>query len=440
MELELSEKYEPLFRLLYGDYPEVDTVVVTGGRFSQKSFAVGTFACVAAKDFNHRVLYTRYTLVSSEDSIIPEFREKIDFLGAHSDFEITRDRIRGIKNNSKIVFKGIKTSAGNQTAALKSLKDFSLWVYDEAEEHPDFDSWDKVKKSIRSNDVRNISILLLNPVTKNSWIYETFFEERGVVEGFNGVVGNVLYIHTTYHDMPRQFIPDTHWNDFEAYRAAYEEWEELDKDGREMSPLKKRARYYKHTLLGGWLEKAEGVIYDNWVLGDYVDTGYTLFGADFGFSIDPSTLVEISVDKKKKIIYLREHLYKPKLTTSDLYDIMNGVCRHKAIIADSAEPRLIEELRRMGLNIKGAVKGPGSITAGIALMQDYDLIVDTNSINLIKELNNYRWNDKKSSTPMDSFNHILDAARYAASEMLNGSGVMRGSLARALRSGAGAFR
>src|SRR5690606_33281942 len=88
---------------------KVDTVIVTGGRNSQKSLAVGTFSCVAAKDHNHRILYTRYTLTSTEDSIIPEFNEKIDLLNCESAFEVTRDRISGLSNQSKVVFKGIKT-------------------------------------------------------------------------------------------------------------------------------------------------------------------------------------------------------------------------------------------------------------------------------------------------------------------------------------------
>src|SRR5690606_15967616 len=187
MDLELSPKYEPLFGWLYGEFPKVDTVVITGGRYSQKSFATGLFSCVAAKDFNHRILYTRYTLTSAEDSIIPEFNEKIDLLGAYNDFEVTRDRIRGVHNKSKIAFKGIKTSAGNQTAALKSLKDFSIFLLEEAEEMPNFNDWDKVKKSIRALDVRNLSLLVLNPTTKAHWIYSEFFESRGINEGWNGV-------------------------------------------------------------------------------------------------------------------------------------------------------------------------------------------------------------------------------------------------------------
>ena len=309
MELKLSNKYEPLFELLEDNHPQVDTVILTGGRNSQKSFAVGTFTCIAAKDYGYRALYTRYTLTSAEDSIIPEFTEKIDYLDAHSDFAITKDRINGINNNSKIVFKGIKTSSGNQTASLNSLKNFNLFVLGEAEEMPSFDQWDKIKKSIRANDVRNLNILILNPTSKVHWIFKEFYEENGVNEGFNGIVDNVMYIHTTYLDMDREFIADNLWNDFEDKRIAFETWSKLPKADQDNSKLRKKALYYKHTIMGGWLEKSEGVIFDNWHIGDFVDTGYTLFGSDFGFSSDPTTLIKISVDNSlKRITYSKKYV------------------------------------------------------------------------------------------------------------------------------------
>lgn len=249
-ELELSHKYEPLFEWLSclddSQLSKVDTVIVTGGRYSQKSFAVGTFTCVAAKDFVHRVLYTRYTLTSAADSIIPEFNEKISLLNCYNSFEVTKDRIIGAQNDSKIVFKGIKTSSGNQTANLKSLKGFSMFVLEEAEEMPSFENWDKIRKSIRALDVRNLNILILNPTTKTHWIYTEFFEDKGVSEGFNGVVDNVLYIHTTYLDMSREFIPDSIFLDFEDKRKAHEIYISTQKQDRDKLDQKivKKALYY----------------------------------------------------------------------------------------------------------------------------------------------------------------------------------------------------
>lgn len=420
----LSNKYEPLFKWLScgGKDPlqKVHTVVITGGRYSQKSFAVGLASCVAAKDYNHRILYTRYTLTSAEDSIIPEFNEKIEILNCYQSFEVKKDRIAGVHNNSKIVFKGIKTSSGNQTANLKSLKDFSIFVLEEAEEMPDFDSWDKIKKSIRALDVRNLSILILNPTTKAHWVYTELFEGRGVQEGFNGIAGNVLYIHTSYKDMDRQFIPDSIYSDFEDKRIAYEYYQSLTKDQKLSCDAKiiKQANYYKHVVLGGWLDKSEGVVFDNWKLGEFREVSPVVYGQDYGFSVDPTTLVATSIDKAQKRIYLKELLYKPKMTTSDIAEANKAKAGEGLIYADSAEPRLIEELIKLGCNIRPAVKGQGSVTAGIALLQDYELIVDPNSLNLVKELNNYVWNDKRSGTPVDAYNHIIDAARYSITPQL----------------------
>lgn len=419
--LKLSDKYEPLFQLLSAlpesDLSKVDTVVITGGRYSQKSFAVGTFTCVAAKDYNHRVLYSRYTLTSAEDSIIPEFSEKIDMLNAHRSFNVLRDRILGVYNDSKIVFKGIKTSSGNQTAALKSLKNFSLFALEEAEEMPNFSDWDKIKKSIRALDVRNINILVLNPTVKTHWIFVELFEDKGVQEGFNGIKDNVLYIHTSYLDMPREFIPDSIYLDFEEKRQAYEIYEATHKDDREKLDRKlvKKALYYKHVVLGGWLDNLEGVIFENWSIGEFDDSLPFGFGQDFGFSADPTTLVKVAVDNKKKRVYVKECYGKAGMSTEGIYLAnLQYADFDKEIIADNSEPRLISELKAKGLNIKACEKGPGSVTAGIKALQDYEIIVHPDSTEIVKEMNNYIWSDKKSGTPIDLWNHRIDPIRYYA--------------------------
>jgi phage terminase large subunit len=91
---------------------------------------------------------------------------------------------------------------------------------------------------------------------------------------------------------------------------------------------------------------------------------------------------------------------------------------NQEIIADNSSNRLIEELRRAGLRIRPCTKGSGSIEEGIKLMLDYKLVVTSTSINLIKELNNYIWSDKKSGAPKDMYNHIIDGARYYISHRL----------------------
>lgn len=414
----LSEKYESLFEWLGAEkgseLAQVNTVVMTGGRYSQKSFAVGMLSCIAAKDYNHRVLYTRYTLTATEDSIIPEFTQKIDILNCRSAFSVKKDRILGTRNKSKIVFKGIKTSSGNQTANLKSLKDFSMFIVEEAEEMPTFAMWDKIKKSIRATDVNNLNILILNPVTKEHWIYEELYEAKGIEEGFNGIKDNVLYIHTSYLDIEREYIDDANWKDFEEKREAYEYYESLTEQERKDCPplVRKKWFYYKHVIKGGWLGRSEGVIYDNWSLGKFKEVGPVMYGQDFGFSVDPTTLVKVSIDRSQKKIYCKELLYEPRLTTSQIIAKNKQMAPDGLIYADSAESRLIFEIEKGGVNIKQAYKPQGSLTAGIAMLQDYELIIDPESKNLMKELNHYVWHDKKSKTPIDAWNHLLDALRY----------------------------
>lgn len=428
METIISEKYENLYSWLSAEkgseLAKVHTVIMTGGRYSQKSFATSLFTCIAAKDFNHRVLYTRYTLTSAQDSIIPEFEEKIDILNCHRAFSIKTDRIQGVRNDSKIVFKGIKTSSGNQTANLKSLKDFSMFVLDEAEEMPDFKSWDKIKKSIRALDVNNLSVLILNPVTTEHWIFVEFFELRGVPAGFNGIVDGVMYIHTSYLDLERQYIDDANWYDFEDKRKAYEYYESLNEPEKLACDPKitRKWYYFKHVILGGWLGKSEGVIFENWSIGAFKEVGVPIYGQDFGFSVDPTTLVKVGIDKALKKIYLKELLYEPRLTTSQIIAKNKQLAPNGLIIADSAEQRLIYEVEKGGVNIKDAFKPPGSLTAGIAIMQDYELIVDPSSLNLIKELNHYVWHDKKSKVPIDAWNHLIDAARYPIFRLLGKRG------------------
>ena len=139
---------------------------------------------------------------------------------------------------------------------------------------------------------------------------------------------------------------------------------------------------------------------------------------DYGFASDESTLVETNIDKANKTIYLRECFYLTQLTTSQIAQLNLNHAKTDLIVGDSAEPRLISEVKSKGCNLVPAIKGQGSITYGISLLQDYDLIIDENSINLIKELNNYCWLERKSNTPIDKWNHLLDAVRYAVSYQL----------------------
>jgi phage terminase large subunit len=179
---------------------------------------------------------------------------------------------------------------------------------------------------------------------------------------------------------------------------------------------------YEHVILGGWLDKADGVVFDNWKFGEFnPDDLQTSYGQDYGFSVDPTTLVEVAIDKKKKIIYVKECLYKNKLTTSEIAEVNKAHAGNKVIVGDSAEPRLIDELRKEGCNVIPTIKGAGSINAGVEIMKDYLIVVEPNSKNIAKELNNYVYLDKGSKLYLDDYNHIIDAIRYNVMYYVSGS-------------------
>ena len=330
-------------------------------------------------------------MVSAHLSIIPEFLEKISLLGFENVFSVNKSEVINLGNQSDILFRGIKTSAGNQTASLKSLQGISTWVLDEAEELIDEDIFDTIDLSIREKEIQNRIILILNPVTKEHWIYKRFFEDKGVQAGFNGIKDNVCYIHSTYLDNK------------ENLSSSFLQRIQNIKDNN----IKK----YKHKILGGWLDKAEGVVFENWSIGEFNPDGLqTSCGMDFGFSVDPDTLVEVAIDKTKKKIYLKEHIYKNGMKSQELAKIVLEKIGNKLIIADSAEPRLIADLKHLGVNIKPVKKG--TIESGITRMQDYELIVTPESVNIAKELNNYVYADKGSKLYVDAYNHSIDASRY----------------------------
>ena len=393
MDINVSDKFKPLF--------ENDTryFVLTGGRGSAKSFSTSLDLCISTFEPNQKILFTRYTMVSANVSIIPEFLEKIELLNAQHCFDVTKDSITNKLTGSSIIFKGIKTSSGNQTASLKSLQGITTWVLDEAEELVDESIFDKIDLSIRTKGLQNKVILILNPTTKEHWIYQKFFEQQGLNGGFNGVKDQTTYIHTTYLDNLKN-LDESFLINVENIRVN-------------------RPDKYSHQILGGWLDKAEGVIYDNWDVGVFDDSLIYLFGQDYGFSPDPTTLIKIAIDEKNKLIYCKEYLYNTNLNTEGIAQANRNAINNPndLIVGDNAEPRLINDLQDRGINIIACTKGKDSIVNGIALVRDYKLIID-DSPNMIRELNNYCWNNKKASIPVDNHNHLLDAMRYAVTYQL----------------------
>ena len=209
-EIVFNPKYQPLFA---ADSP-CRYFVVSGGRGSGKSFAIPSAQTILinAREKRTSTLYLRQTLVSAHLSIIPEFWEKVELLGLADNFERTKTELISRRNGSTIYFRGIQAASGSNEANLKSIHNVSTVIIDEAQETSE-EEFDRINLSVRSLDVPNRVILSLNPTADlDHWIHRRFFADAGVPDDFNGVKGNVCYIHTTYLDnynnLPQSFLDE----------------------------------------------------------------------------------------------------------------------------------------------------------------------------------------------------------------------------------------
>ena len=389
MEIKVSDKYQALWQ------PRTRYFLITGGRGSAKSFTVGLWACNMLLAYkNWKVLFTRYTLSSANISVIPEFREKIDLLGVGDEFNMTNAQIGHKVTKSEIIFSGIKTSSGNQTAKLKSIPGLNVFIVDEAEEFVSEKDFDTIDESIRMPDTPNLVILVMNPQDVEHWIWKRWFEKSHRMEMIDGhsipisTHPDITHIHTTYldnyHNISKDYIAK-----IDAIKT-------------------KSPEAYAHRFLGKWLDKKQGVIFPNWVEGEFDTSLPFAYGLDFGFYPDPLALVKVAVDTTANKIYVKEIIYEQSLSYDMVVTkIRNEVETDAMIVADTSEPRLIDALLSNGMNVNKTEKYAGSVVDGIKRMLDFTIVVTEESYNMKHELRNYIWNDKKSSTPLDADNHCF---------------------------------
>ena len=403
---------------------------ITGGRGSGKSFSVAWSILMLTFEVGHTILYSRLTLVSAKDSIIPEFVNMIERMGLEDAFDVTNTHVINKLTGSKIWFRGLKASAKSNTAKLKSLAGVTTWVIDEFEDMMDEEVlFDKIDNSIRTKENQNRVIMIMNPQTREFWAYERWFERPGVhprLNSWSTSKEDTTYIHTTWLDCAKHL--DNSWI-AKALRV------------QRYAPEK-----YEHEYLGGWKDAADGVVYTNWSILNNNDPksedyyvwedgriydptdpnrrtntlwlGDDVFGQDYGWFPDVTTLIKIGIDKPRKKIFVHECFYKNNMETPEITrENLKHAGKNNLIIGDSAEIRLINEVAKY-CNIIACKKGPGSIVEGIQAVQDFELVVTATSTNLIKELRNYIWDDKKKDKPVDKWNHALDALRYAVMDQL----------------------
>lgn len=375
-------------------------ILITGGRGSAKSFGISTLLVDLLHVVGHVIMFCRYTMESAKDSIIPEFTEKIEILGEDEYFDIQAKDITEVVTQSRILFRGIKKSTGKQTAKLKGIKGLTTLVVDEAEEFVDEEDFDKIDESIRKKGIRNRVIMIMNPTTKDHWIYKRWFKghiKYITIDGAQIPISNhpdVEHIHLTYLDNIKHLS--------KSYIKKIQKLKQNNFDK------------YVHRFLGAWVERAEGVILENWEIGEFDKSLPYCYGLDYGFFPDPLALVKVAVDHRQKIIYVHEKLYEIELKNEELLELLGkNVELFDLIIADTNEPRTTDMIEDNGYNIETAKKGAGSVAQDIRDIQDYKIIVTEVSQNVLTEFNNWAWNNKKASIPIGDYDHAISGIRYA---------------------------
>jgi len=267
---------------------------ISGGRGSLKSHSLHDFILRLTYKKDEGILFTRYTMTSAKKSIIPEFKKAMDRLGLTDDFDVTESHVINKRTKSFIWFTGIKTSSSSQTGNLKSLSSVTNWVVEEAEDFNNESEFNRINKSIRSKHTQNRVILVMNPTTKEHFLYKKWFEDnKGYkkIDGYNVLVSSyprLEHIHTTYL-IGTDYL-DKEWL-LEAYQArtrAKKGYDPITKKKLTESQIEEAKDFYINEYLGGWKEKADGVIFSNWETGNFDESLPYLYGADYGFANDPS--------------------------------------------------------------------------------------------------------------------------------------------------------
>lgn len=402
-------KPQDIYLPLYTD-TDHSIILITGGRGSGKSFNAGTFIERLSFEEGHVILYCRYTMVSAAISVIPEFTEKIEADGTGEFFNITKTDVENVVSGSRILFRGIKTSSGNQTAKLKSIQGITTFVCDEAEEWTSEADFDKLVLSIRQKGIQNRVIIIMNPTDSNHFIYKKYIEKTHRIINIDGVDvqisthPDVLHIHTTYLDnieyLNEEFI-------CKVERMKTE------------SPEK-----YAHVVMGRWVDVAEGAIFKkiNTVKEFPAWCEKVALGQDFGYSNDPTAIVKCGVIGNA--LYIDEICYKTHMLTKDIISELKPYNDLK-VMSESADPRLIDEISNAGIKIYPVDKGSGSIIAGIEKMLEMDIYVTERSYNMLMEFRNYVWDKDKDGRPVnqpadEQADHLIDAVRYYILGMILG--------------------
>ena len=386
--------YDHLF-----DY-DTFTEVHYGGASSGKSHGVFQKIVIKAlKDWKkpRKILVLRKVGATVRDSVFADVQATLSYFGILNMCKINMSAFRiELPNGAEFIFKGM-----DNPEKIKSIKGISDVVMEEASEFT-LDDYTQLTLRLRDKAHKQKQIyLMFNPVSKANWVYNAFFVKKPK---------NTVVYQTTYKD--NRFLD----------AVTRENIEEL---------ANRNEAYYKIYALGEFatLDKLVFPKYTKALLNkDDLRQITSYFGLDYGFINDPSAFMHVKIDDDHKRLYVVEEYVKKGLTNDKIAENITALGYAKEQIrADSAEKKSNQELRNLGIGrVIDVKKGAGSVMQGIQYLLQYEWIVDERCVKTIEELENYTWKKDKTTNeyinePVDSYNHCLDAIRYAIQDKITKS-------------------
>ena len=384
-------------------------VICKGARASGKSKAAALWHIYNMMKYPlANTLCVRKTERTLRDSVFSDLKWAMEQLGVSHLWKCTTSPLEMtyIPTGQKILFRGM--DSGFKITSISVPTGVLCWLFiEEAYEITKEDDFDIINESIRG--LLPEGYWKRVTVTFNPWNERIFWKARF----FDVESDDVLAMTTTYKDNP--FLSPQDLKMFEDMRI-------------------RNPRRYSVAGEGNW-GIVDGLIFENWkeesfTLEDIQKKHPDLksaFGLDFGYTNDPSALFCGFVSVKDKKLYVWDEMYQQGLSNRKIFEEIQslGYAKEK-ITADCAEPKSIDELKGYCLKVSGAKKGKDSINNGIQWIQDLEIIIHPRCVNFLTEISNYTWKvdkfNKKLNEPIDDFNHLMDAMRYALEKFINKKG------------------
>ena len=383
--------------------------VCKGSRASKKSKTTALNNITRLMEYPQaNLLCVRKTYRTLKDSCFTELKWAIHRLGVDAWWDIKESPLEMTykPTGQKILFRGLDDPLKVTSITVEVGVLCWLWIEEayEISSEADFDTLDEsIRGEVPPGLFKQIT-LTFNPWNEHHWIKHRFFDAAPDPD--------ILAMTTNY---------------------TCNEW--LDAADKKVFETMKRnnPRRYRVAGLGDW-GIVEGLVYENWEerLFSIDEVRKTpgiksAFGLDFGYTNDPTALFCGLIDTSSKTLWVFDEIYKPGMSNEDIAAAVTeaGYAKER-IRADSAEPKSIDRLYALGLaHIRRARKGEDSINNGIDFIQDYKIFIHPRCTNFLTEIGNYTWDTdtktgKKLNRPIDDFNHLMDAMRYALEEYSTG--------------------